>query len=217
MWQNAILVQSLFSLSKYNNGFFKSAKQREFISDQLSKTTIFKDLDEVEQKFGIALNDGEYAYLATGYVNVAYKVNQPIARLFVIDEYGIVSINKLRYSKNSIDPHKTEKNIWYRDDSQIYPTEVTKEIKTYGNFVGNIGDWVEDDLYVKSIKYISEGPFGMIFKTTLENTNKDILVYWGVIKNAVEKETIKIRFKIKKHEEINHQKITTIGYPKIKS
>ena len=212
------LARSIFGLVK-NNGFFKSAKQRDFLFKQMAGLYCLHTFDQAEfikANYGIDLLEGQSMWVYEGESRVAYA--------FVFDKYGVVSKNKLHFTYDtggsSVNAAKTEHNVWVRDESIPKPelVEVEKHV-IVSNHIGAVGEFIELVVTVKSIRAVGQGYYGTTYQTKMVDEDGNIIIYWGIMKDSsvVDGEfKIKLCAKVKAHDEYKGVNQTIVGYAKIK-
>ncbi len=177
--------KTLSSLIK-NNGVWKSAKQREFMTnpkgllggDFHDNGNQRRDYDFLKNNFNVDINKHEFAIFISGSVQWAAgkKAHQNFGWVFVMDDFGVVRKYKLGWkihgeSSFTIDKKKT-KLEWERplsiDSSKLEAEEkelkkakdkkeeIKKSIADKSEFVGEIGKWI-DNVSVKIEKIINLG------------------------------------------------------------
>lgn len=115
--------RSLRSLAKYNNGKWKSEKQRDFMY-RLSETTPQRLPEDYERLFGITRTPGTVLLETDGVLDIAKGRGQvPYTVFFELDETGIVNIYRLRYKGHvdkgtAPDPERTELQ-WSRPQEPV--------------------------------------------------------------------------------------------------
>lgn len=228
-WNYPDIAMSVFSLIAKNNGFFKSAKQRDFLQKQISAIYVHDDSSLTEKHFNIKLQSGQKMWMCEGDVRWAEygrKSFRRVAYALVFDQYGFVSKNKIHFNYSSDggssepNPQKTELNIWVRDTSVDLPVFVENFIvQSPSEHVGAIGEWLETVVTVKSIRAVGQGYYGTTYQTKMVDDDGNIIIYWGVMKDSsvVDGEfKIKLRAKVKEHSEYKGLNQTIVGYAKIK-
>jgi len=231
-WNTPDLARSVFSLVAKNNGFFKSAKQRDFLKRQMAGLYCIHEFDQAEfvgQNFGLALQEGQFMWVCEGEVRWADYGQRSYRRVgyaFIIDKFGVVSKNKLHFSYSSdgrssqVDGTKTESNLWVRDESIDKPVfiEVTAA-DSVSNHVGSVGEFLETVVTVKSIKAVGQGYYGTTYQTRMVDEDGNIIIYWGIMKDSSTLDgefKIRLRAKVKEHGEYKGVNQTIVGYAKIK-
>ena len=230
-WDNPDLARSIFSLVAKNNGFFKSAKQRDFLIKQMVGWHVhpYERADFVKEQFGVTLLEGQSMYIVSGYIRFAEYGQRSVRRVefaMVFDKYGFVSKNKLHFSyssdgrSSSVNGAKTEAGVWVRDPKVELPVfvEVEKQ-EIVSNHVGAVGEFIETVVTVKSIRAVGQGYYGTTYQTRMVDADGNIIIYWGVMKDTsvIDGEfKIKLRAKVKEHGEYKVVNQTIVGYAKIK-
>ena len=231
-WNNPDLARSVFSLVAKNNGFFKSAKQRDFLQKQMANlyhVHTFDRAEFVKENYGIEIKEGQSMWVCEGetrWVDYGRRSYRRVAFAFVFDEIGFVSKNKLHFSYSSdggssgVNEKKTEVGIWVRDESITKPVfvEVDKQ-EIVSNHVGAVGEFIETVVTVKSIRAVGQGYYGTTYQTKMIDEEGNIIIYWGIMKDTSTQDgefKIKLRAKVKEHGEYKGVNQTIVGYAKIK-
>jgi len=229
-WNYPDLAISAFSLIAKNNGFFKSAKQRDFLQKQMAAVYLHEDTIQTETHFNIKLLPGQKMWMCEGEVRWAEYGRKSFRRVafgLVFDQYGFVSKNKIHFNYSSdggfSEPNrqKTELNLWVRDLSIALPVfEENILAKSESEHVGAVGEWLETVCTVKSIRAVGQGYYGTTYQTKMVDEDGNIIIYWGVMKDSsvIDGEfKIKLRAKVKEHGEYKGVNQTIVGYAKIKA
>ncbi len=226
-WDYDSLAKSLLSLIKYNNGFFKSTKQKNFLMKSMRSIWLHEEdgLQIGAANYSVDITEATAIFTLTGYVRWAeygHKSVRPIGFAFVFDDLGIVKQYKLHWNVKEtisiINKNKTEL-IWSRDETIEKPTFKDSIENTESTYVGTVGSFIELEVRIKSIKNVGSGRFGDIYKTDMTDMNGNKLIYWGVMTGTRVGDAgynVKIRAKVKNHQEFNNMKQTVISYTKIK-
>lgn len=220
------LAKTAFTLVKYNNGFWKSYKQREFIKKQMGMYYfVHTNAAETQNNFGIELLDGQFAWCLEGSIRFAdygYRSYRRVGIMFVCDDFGIVEQYKLHYSYSSdgrsscVNTSKTE-CVWMRDEEQEKPVfEAPVVTQPSSKFLGMIGDWLETEVTIISIRAVGVGAYGTTYQTKMQDKEGNQILYWGIMKNSQENTTVHLRAKVKALNEYKGVNQTVVGYAKIK-
>ena len=220
------MAKTVFSLVKYNNGFWKSYKQREFIKKQMGMYYyLHTDTESMQKNFGIQLAEGQFGWCLEGSIRFADYGARSIRRvgyMFVCDDFGIVEQYKLHYSYSSngrsscVNASKTE-CVWIRDEDQEKPVfEAPQVAQSTSKFLGMVGDWLETEVTILSIRAVGIGAYGTTYQTRMQDANGNQILYWGIMRNSEENTKVLLRAKIKALNEYKGVNQTVVGYAKIK-
>lgn len=157
------LLKTLQVLVKYNNGFFKSEKQRDFI---LKVAEMFGDLhmepESTLNNFGVDSQLGAiYGETEMRFANYGRKSYRRAGWMFTFDEQGIVEKFRIRFnyddSTGSSWPatEKTEQE-WSRPSDAVSTMRVEEKVeKPLSHFVGTVGEKVSAKLTIKKMVALS--------------------------------------------------------------
>ena len=226
----ADLAKSVFSLVKYNNGFWKSYKQREFIIKQMGLYYFVHDeREQITSIFGVNVKESDRAWTLEGEIRWAdygRRSYRRVGYLFSFDEYGISAQYKLHYSyddahgSSCVNSTKTTL-VWSRNESlelPVFEKPVVQE--SVSHHVGAVGEWLETEVTIKSIRCVGAGYYGNTYQTRMVDNSGNVIIYWGVMKDthcADEwNSKVFLRAKVKSHDEYKGVNQTIVGYAKIK-
>jgi hypothetical protein len=203
-----------------NNGFFKSAKQRDFLLGRVSQ-----DQDDSAHVImgtyrGITVESGQRVFDVCGtmtWADYGRKSHRRCEQSYVFDQHGVVAKYKLHFvyedGKSSINPSKTEL-VWKRDFSKEAPVLVA-EVKS-NEWIGNVGDKkVVFSGKVKNINWYA-GQVGwtktMTMFINVEDFDGNIIV-WKSSKSVdiQEGEAVMFEGTIVKHSEYRGKKQTIVN------
>lgn len=220
--EDADKYSSLNRLIKFNNGFFKSAKQSKLFNERMTtECSWFSNL-------GIDIADKKIIHVCAyvRWVDYGIKSFRDVDWIFLIDEFGIVSQYKIGFSAGAPDPKKIQL-LFSRDTSIPVPVfeepQPQKTAESISEWFGNVGDRVTFDVEVVSVKKFESSTTysyydsGVRYITTTKNGN-DLVKYWGHI-NTKDYDTVnvgdkfKVKATIKSHDEYKGIKSTTISRP----
>jgi hypothetical protein len=168
------------TLIKYNNGLWKSTKQRDFLLGNRSPLN-FCNIEDNLSHYNLSAPDGSTAFKADGTAVWAEgpRGRRPVSFVYVTDKNGVFYKAKLGYKEAPgsrgrnmiVDPSKTE-IVWKRAAgvalSEPKPTEPTEPT---GDFVGEKGQRLALTLTVKKCISLGWGQYGERFLTIAEDTN----------------------------------------------
>lgn len=215
------LHRTLSSLVKFNNGFFKSKKQAQFIlTNKKWEDCTWLNIDW--NSFSIDVPKGTKVFNTSGmtaWASYGAKSLRPVTWVWVLDKFGVVGQYKLGYkgdmrSGTAADSEKTKK-IFERDSTLNKPQfeeDEEKEVST-SKWVGTLGQRLEFEALVAEVRTFTSGPYEGVTITTLSDGDGNLFNLWGEIASPGEK--IRIRATVKKHTEFRGVKQTTVNRPKI--
>lgn len=176
------VYKTLGSLVKFNNGFFKSAKQSNFVlSEKFSWAWVRpSEVKTDEERAQYERNSvGYFNIPVDARVNTVYHVSattqwaeygrrsvRRVAWVFVCDRFGVVAQYKLRFiyandgASSSVDPTKTEL-LWSRPADAVMPSLFEEEEKRIAaavaanankTFIGKVGERIELTAKIVSVK-----------------------------------------------------------------
>lgn len=225
------LARSLFSLVKFNDGLWKSAKQRNFLLDAMRKSEAVFNVEEGLYTFDIKLEEGQTAWIYTSTLRFAeygYKSVRFVSTMFVFDQHGVKKTIRMkrRYSEDGKSSWiergdaSVHKVLWERSANvEIVELEepIVPEVKV-SEFVGTVGDKISIDATVSMARYLGFGRFGNRYMTIFKDDQGNELVYWGLPAGITvdQKGTrVKLKASVKGFNEYNNKKQTIIQRPKV--
>jgi hypothetical protein len=200
--------KTLMSLIKYNNGLWKSAKQRDYLTgpkgpmggDFKNNGHQRRDYEFMDTHFGVKMDKkkDQYAIHTGGYVRWAdygSKSARSIGFYYVMDNLGVVAKYKLGWkyvgTSAGIDKAKT-KLEWERpakvDTSALETSE--KEAKKSAEekekaaastqYVGTPGEWIDDiKVKIEKIVDLGAGDYGERYMTVIKDDSGNTYNYFG--------------------------------------
>lgn len=206
-----------FKALKWNNGFFKSAKQRDFY--------LSRNFDTKSQI--IALDAGQF-YVSVDahvrWVDYGRRSFRRVEWVFVFDKFGIVKQIKPKF--NYTDDGMSSwfsgeiEVVWERDASIEAPVFEEVAPKT-SNHVGVVGQRFNFRVKVAKVRSFGVDFYGNPkFQTVLETASGDQIVYWNLLKykdalgasmNAVEGDMVEFSASVKEHSEYRGKNQTIIS------
>lgn len=213
------LHRTLNSLVKYNNGFFKSAKQSEFIrTNKRWEPCSWLMLDW--GLFGIEVPEEAKVFNTSGmtfWASYGSKSMRPVTWVWVLDEYGVIGQYKLGYQgdmrRGTSPDHMKTKVLFVRDPDCFLPQfeeEQPKEETFPSQWQGSIGERLEFEATVTDIREV--GYNGNIISTLVDEAG-NVYNLWNKIAEKGDK--IKVRATVKKHSEYRGLKQTMVNRPKV--
>lgn len=235
------MYKSLASLVKYNDGIYKSPKQR-YVLEKKIKDQARTNKAELKNWFNVDLDDDQTqkAIVVKGMASWAagIKGQRPVSWVFVLDDLGVVKKYKLKYkgdlrSGTAPDPEKTQLEF-QRNDNTItskiddFRNQETsdkeerekkakeKESKPKGKHIGSTGEKIS----VSGTLELSSGPkygeFGEYYINKIRTDDGDLILNFGKsLGNKGDK--IKVKGTVKKHstDSITGEPITVVGRMKL--
>lgn len=224
------LFISLKGLVNKNQGFFKSAKQAQFLFRQYGERfNSYHTREQVAADWAVPVAADQVTVEATAYTRWADYGSRsvvPVLYVFVVDSLGVVAQYKVGGSGNlrdgwAPDASKT-KLLWQRDPAAVapftLPTEAEKSAEKaaepISNWVGNLGDKVTIDAVLVRTRDLGYGNFGQMFISTFKDSVGNIVNIWKHF--DIEAGTrVKITATVKSHDEYRGTKQTTMIRPKL--
>ena len=223
------LAKSVFSLIKYNNGFWKSYKQREFITKQMSSYYfVHDDAMQIAKIYGVNVKEFQNAWCLEGEIRWAdygRRSYRRVGYLFTFDDYGLCAQYKLHYTyddrsgSSSVNPLKSDL-VWSRNESLELPVFEKPVAVSTSHHIGAVGEWLETEVTIKSIRCVGAGYYGNTYQTRMVDNNGNVIIYWGIMKETHCADDwnskVFLRAKVKSHDEYKGVNQTIVGYAKIK-
>ena len=219
-------AKTLNAAIKFNQGAWKSTKQRSFMDSKILKTAdACYPLDNENTKtfFGVEVTGDQKAVLIEGFArfcDYGSRGTRPVAWMYVLDEVGVVAQYKLKFQGTlrtgvSVVPEKTT-CLWTRPAGVYAPVEPIVEPKPELQYIGTVGERVTMRLH--QVYFINKGPsafsyYGSDLFTIFKDEN-DNIVYYNNFPTGVSQEQaqngIEVTFTVKKHiENKKGEKVTT--------
>lgn len=215
--------KNLVGLTRYNNGAWKSHKQRKFMLEHrlLAVDPCFPRNQDNASMFGVELPDGASGLILEGNVrwaNYGHKSFRRVGWFFVIDKIGIAAQYKLHYTYDDkagfsqVNSEKTEL-LFKRDESVVGPEEVIPEPATELQWIGEVGQRIEMHLFQKYSNIIGQNSYGNVWFTVWEDEQKNKLFYFNKLDDGDDANGIDCKFTVKEHttDKKTGQKVTIIG------
>lgn len=219
-------AKTLNTIIKFNNGAWKSTKQRSFADLVILKNAdqfYPRSNDNTEQCFGVKTAEGQKAVIIEGHVRwCEYGADscRPVAWVYVLDEVGVVAQYKLKFQGTmrqgtSVVPSKTLL-VWSRPEGVAAPVEPVVEPKPELQYIGTVGERVT--MRLQQVYFINRGPsafsyYGSDLFTIFKDENGNV-VYYNNFPSGISQEDaqngIEVTFTVKKHSENKKgEKVTT--------
>ena len=170
-----------------------------------------------------------FGFEETGYItiykgrNVEVWANEDRTNIRYNLTFGFYTPGRLELPRltEGIEPVRLMwEDVVAHDDRMRPHTEVQKivaaKLGTTSNSVyqGNVNEWLQKKLVVKE-KKSNETHFGTKHTYVLEDTDGNSYVWETGAKNLACGETVHLKMKVKKHEEINGEQVTIVWYCKV--
>ena len=214
---------SLKGLVNKNQGFFKSAKQAQFLFNQYQSANIHTP-SAAMQHFGVPVSEGQVLKTATAYTRWADYGSRsvvPVMFAFVLDKLGVVAFYKIRGTGNlrdgwAPDPSKTQET-WSRPADAVCPFTLPTEAEIaakkaeepVSTWLGQPGDKLVIDAVLVRGRDMGMSRFGPMFLSVFRDCFGNIVNIWkdlGVEVGA----PVKIAATVKSHDEYKGTKQTTM-------
>ena len=225
---DADLFMSLKGLANKNSGFFKSAKQAQFLFKQYSERfNLCHTPEQVTSMWGVPVAKDQITIDATAFTTWADYGSRgiiPVMYVFVLDKLGVVSLYKVGGRGNlrdgwGPDPKKA-KLMWERAADAVCPWEfpspeavAAAPVKT-SNWLGLPGEKVEVLLKLVRVRDLGYGQFGQMVISVLETEAGDIVNVWKSL-GIQQGEVVKMKGTIKTTDDYKGIKQTTLTRVKL--
>ena len=225
--------RTLCGLVKYNNGQFKTVKQALYLTKTMRQRRDGDTVEFARDNFGVDMAEGQYSVFIRATIRWAdYGSDsyRPIGWIFVMDDQGVVSQNKLGWvgtmrQGTSVDPSKTVR-IWSRVGEHANPLVFSAPAaavavsadKPVSQYFGQVGERVNFIGTIVGVREFQRQRFSYydsgVSTMTRIMVKGNIIVYFG---NHIADQGTQVEMiaKIKKHEEYNGMKQTVISHPKV--
>lgn len=152
------LGKTLQTLVKYNNGFWKSEKQRNFLKKMADGFGDLHDPESLNAHFGITTDKSAMCYeTEIRHAEYGRKSYRRIGWMFVFDDNGIVGKYRIRYSYDDStgsswpNTEKTEQE-WGRPVDAVSTMKVEEKIeRPNSQFLGAVGSKVSATVTIKKM------------------------------------------------------------------
>lgn len=229
--ENENFVKSLNNLAKFNNGVFKSFKQKKFL---------YKKFESEQYQSGAILNMGIndtnvnfcrvfYVEYLIKWADYGTKSQRWMGWVYEYDNYGIKKYWRLHYTYNkngvvSINKEKTEL-VWTRNEEILdvehlieaekienEKNKALEEKKANSNFIGEVGDKIETEVKVVFTKYIDNYDFpSTLFVMEDNDENKLVWFSSSMYGDSIEQnKKYIIKGRIKANKEFDGEKQTVM-------
>lgn len=215
---------SFLGMMKRSNGFFKSAKQRDFLlkvskQENSHRTNL---VEEYEKFFGVKLEQNEYPISMNGYYRWASYGSRseiPTVLIFILDSHGVKKYYKIGGHGNlrigwSPDPKKC-KLAWERAAGELPVLEEAPKIEKSNKWLAQVGEKIEVTATIKRVRSF-DAPYGyrmVSYLTTLEDTAGNVIVVWKFL--GEEGETVSFTGKVKELSVFKGRKQTVVTRTKV--
>ncbi len=219
------LFISLKGLCNKNLGFFKSAKQAQFLFRQYSaRFNSCHTREQVANHWAVPVAADQVTVEATAYTRWADYGSRsviPVLYVFVVDTLGVVAQYKVGGKGNlrdgwAPDASKT-KLLWQRDPAVVAPfalptdAEVAakKAAEPVSNWLGQPGDKLVIDAVLVRGRDMGMSSFGPMFLSVFRDCFGNIVNIWKDLRVEVGA-PVKIAATVKSHDEYKGTKQTTM-------
>lgn len=217
------LFMSLKGLVNKNQGFFKTAKQAQFLYKQYTTNNLHTPY-EAMRYFGVALEEGQALVNVTAHTRWAdYGTRSivPIMFGFVVDKLGVIALYKIRGNGNLRDgwgpnPEKTTLE-WSRPADAVCPwsfptpaeVAATQAPEKSNAWLGMPGDKIEVELKFVRCRDLGYGQFGQMVISTFEDAAGNVVNVWKHF-NLEAGASFKVKGTIKSTDDYKGRKQTTL-------
>jgi hypothetical protein len=212
---------SLKSLVNRNNGFFKSAKQAQFLFKSYSSACL-QTSDQAITFYGIPLEKGQTLVSLTAttrWADYGTRSLVPVIYAFVLDKVGVVGHYKVNGNGNlrdgwSPDPMKC-KLVWSRPSDAVCPWTFEEvklpaaEVAKSNLWLGGVGEKIEVELKFIRGRDMGYSQFGPMFLSVFEDNLGNVVNVWKDL-SLEPNETIKVKGTIKSCDLYKERKQTTL-------
>jgi hypothetical protein len=216
------IARTFNSLIKYNNGLWKSIKQRDFLLGSRSPLG-FGKMEGSLSRYNLDYNGISFKADGTATWAEGARGRRPVSNIFAVDKDGVVFKAKLAYKeapgsrgKNMfVDPSKT--SIEWRRAAGVAlaePEAPAKPAELTGSFVGEKGQRLALTLTVSKCISLGFGEYGERFLTIAKDTNNNTF-FLSTRQN--EGATLNITATVKDHIiSKRNEKVTVLSRPRVK-
>lgn len=211
---------SLKGLVNKHNGVFASAKQAAFLFDRVfNGNKNYGDSEEGEiarfkKFFGVDLNFDEHPVMVNASVvwsEYRGRSAMPVSWCFILDQYGVKRMYKVRYKGNlrdgaSPNPNKTELVFTRHDDVDVSHLKAEKEaIKEeaaaeaeISNYVGEVGARIEKKMTLRR-RIEKDGDWGGYYMFIMNDEDGNLYFMNGGTDKFSDDGFAKVRGTVKSH------------------
>lgn len=214
---DAETFMSLKSLCKSNGGFFKSAKQAQFLFKRYSAAyNAHHTAEQVKSNFGIEVGADQILVTTTAYArwaNYGARSIVPVMTGFVLDKQGVVAQYKISGKGNLRDgwgPDAAKTVIvWARDAVAVcpwtFPQVQEQPALPVSQHVGTPGEKISRTMRLNRRSAVAS-IYGDSLRWEFTDADGNIFVYFGtskVLANVNNGDELQLQVKIKKHNVYN--------------
>lgn len=157
------ILKTLQTLVKFNNGFWKSEKQRDYL---IKCANMYGDLHQnPEENLGFFGVDSQleaiYCETEMRFADYGRRSYRRIGWMFTFDQHGIVEKYRIRFNyddksgASSPNPEKTEQE-WTRPAGAECTMKVEPKVeKPISHYIGNVGEKISATLTIKKMVALS--------------------------------------------------------------
>jgi hypothetical protein len=189
---------------KKNNGFFKSAKHRDFLLSAAKNENAFRSnlIEDYQNFFGVTLADGEIPCNIDGiyrWADYGSRSEIPALNIFVLDQYGVKKHYKVGGHGNlrigwGPDPKKC-KLLWERARRRELPKfEEVVASQVSNKWLAQVGEKITVSATIKRINEFNTR-FGYTALTSLQDDDGNAITVWKHLGDVGQKVTLTGRVK----------------------
>lgn len=220
-----ILFISLKGLCNKNEGFFKSAKQAQFLFRQYTERFYLNHTrEQVSTMWAVPVAEDQItveAMAITRWADYGARSMVPVLYVFVLDKMGVVAQYKVGGLGNLRDgwaPNASKtKLMWARSETAVAPftlhtaAEVAAEraAEPVSQWVSAVGHKVELTATLIQKRDLGYGRFGQMFISVFRDAAGNIVNVWKKFDLAVG-QTVNMKATVKAHDEYKGTKQTTV-------
>lgn len=221
------LYRSFSSLTKFNQGLFKSEKQASFLTRKVFRKQTEASAIDNSKFYNVPLKAGQYLFVVDAQMRWAeYGARSviPLSYIFIADDHGIVAQYKLPYKGNLRDgaypdPSRV-KLLWERAADVQLPAPAVKTLEevaaSLSEFIGVCGKRTVFVGKVVSVRqFQSSNTFhyydsGLRVQTVLD-VDGSTVIYWNALADANKGDTVEFTATIKQHQIYKDVKQTVVS------
>jgi len=217
------LFMSLKGLVNKNHGFFKTAKQAQFLHKQYTTNNLHTPY-EAMRYFGVPLAEEQVLITVTAHTRWADYGSRSIVPVifgFVVDKLGVIAHYKIRGNGNLRDgwapnPEKTTLE-WSRPEDAACPwsfptpaeVAATQAHEKSNEWLGMPGDKIEVELKFVRCRDLGYSQFGQMFISTFEDSKGNVVNVWKYF-DLEAGASLKVKGTVKSTDDYKGRKQTTL-------
>lgn len=224
------LFISLKGLCNKNEGFFKSAKQAQFLFRQYTKRfDLNHTREQINTMWGVPVAADQITVEAMAYTRWADYGSRsviPVLYVFVLDQMGVVALYKVGGSGNLRDgwaPNASKTKLtWARGEGAVAPFTLPtaeeavaqKAAEPVSQWIGTVGHKVEISATLIRERDLGYGRFGQMFISVFRDAAGNILNVWKKCDVTIG-QTVALMGTVKSQDEYQGTKQTTLTRVKL--